>query len=383
MSRYPAASRAALGSLSVDFRCSPVSFAAAAGTIAPLAPTKGVRSKSRSSARSERRSERVYRPACTVVVCTRNRPELLNQCLAAVSKLDYGKFEVLVVDNGSADDRTREVAASWGAGYVLESAVGASRARNRGARMSHSEIVAYLDDDAIPEPGWLSGLAQEFRDPRVMAATGQIRTLSVAREGEEIHAWIGDFERGHERLIVDLQEKRWFELANFGGLGDGNMAFRRRAFECWPGFHLSLGPGTPLNFCEEHHAFFSLIDKGYRVVYTPDAIVHHSSVPRTLPEQQARRLAQLSASTAYATLMLVEQPAYRWATIKYFLQALTGRRRSWRCPPSEPLPPVSPLKILRALFAGPFLYAQARLSSRESTRAAVVSAEAPSASDHS
>jgi cellulose synthase/poly-beta-1,6-N-acetylglucosamine synthase-like glycosyltransferase len=303
--------------------------------------------------------------------------------LAAVSKLDYAKFDVLVVDNGSGDERTREVAAFWGAGYVLEPAVGASRARNRGARMSHSEIVAYLDDDAIPEPGWLGGLAQEFRDPRVMAATGQIRTLSVSRKGEEVHASVGEFERGHERLIVDQQEKRWFELANFGGLGDGNMAFRRRAFESWSGFHLSLGPGTPLNFCEEHHAFFSLIDQGYRVVYTPDAIVHHSSVPRTLPELQARRLAQLSASTAYATLLLMEQPAYRWATIKYFVEALTGRRRSWRCPPSEPLPPVSLLKIARALLAGPFLYAQARIRNTESAGTAVVSAEAPSASDHS
>jgi cellulose synthase/poly-beta-1,6-N-acetylglucosamine synthase-like glycosyltransferase len=376
--RYPVPSREALGSLSVDLRCSPIaSFAS--GTIAPLAPAKGVRNKGRSAARSER----VYRPACTVVVCTRNRPELLNQCLAAVSKLEYGKFDILVVDNGSGDERTREVAAFWGAGYVLEPAVGASRARNRGARMSQAEIVAYLDDDAIPEAGWLSGLALEFRDPRVMAATGQIRTLSVARDGEEIHASVGDFERGHERLIVDLQEKHWFELSNFGGLGDGNMAFRRRAFECWPGFHLSLGPGTPLNFCEEHHAFFSLIDKGYRVVYTPDAIVHHSSVLRTLPELQTRRLAQLSASTAYAMLMLVEQPAYRWATLKYFLQAIAGRRRRWRCPPSEPVPPVSPLKILRALLAGPFLYAQARLRNRESAAAAVVSAEAPSASDRS
>jgi cellulose synthase/poly-beta-1,6-N-acetylglucosamine synthase-like glycosyltransferase len=280
--------------------------------------------------------------------------------LAAVSKLDYGKFEILVVDNGSGDERTREVAAFWGAGYVREPAVGASRARNRGARMSQAEIVAYLDDDAIPEPGWLVGLAREFRDPRVMAATGQIRTLSVAREGEDVHASVGGFERGQERLVVDRREKRWFELSNFGGLGDGNMAFRRQAFECWPGFHLSLGPGTPLAFCEEHHAFFSLIDQGYRVVYTPHAVVHHSSVPRTVSELQARRLAQLSASTAYATLMLVEQPAYRWATLKYFFQALAGQRRSWRCPPTEAMPSVSPLKILWALLAGPFLYLQAR-----------------------
>ncbi len=338
---------------------------------APVSSAKSARSSK--SATKARTSVRTYHPTCTVVVCTRNRPELLNQCLAAVSQLDYGKFDVLVVDNGG-DERTSEVAAFWGAGYVREPELGASRARNRGARMSHSEIVAYLDDDAIPEPGWLSGLACEFRDPRVMAATGQIRTLSVSRDGEEIVASMGGFERGQEKLTVDQQHKRWFELANFGGLGDGNMAFRRQAFENWPGFHVCLGPGTPLQFCEEHHAFFSLIAQGYRVIYTPDAVVHHSSVLRSVPELQTRHLAQLSASTAYAMLLMVEQPGYRWATIKYFIEALLGRRRSWRCPPTESIPRSSALQTLRALAVGPVRYFKARLAAREESRAAVIPA---------
>jgi cellulose synthase/poly-beta-1,6-N-acetylglucosamine synthase-like glycosyltransferase len=67
----------------------------------------------------------------------------------------------------------------WGVRYVVEPLVGLSRARNRGARACDSEIVAFLDDDALPEPEWLSGLLREFEDPLVMAVTGRILPLSV------------------------------------------------------------------------------------------------------------------------------------------------------------------------------------------------------------
>ena len=40
-----------------------------------------------------------FRPGCAVVICTRNRPEDLSQCLEAVKRLNYPRFEVLVVDN--------------------------------------------------------------------------------------------------------------------------------------------------------------------------------------------------------------------------------------------------------------------------------------------
>src|SRR5579871_6798901 len=90
------------------------------------------------------------RPTCTVVIPTHDRPDALDRCLAEVSKLDYDNFDVLVVDNAPSDDQAREVAARWCARYLLEPVAGLSRARNRGALFSNSEIIAYLDDDAVP-----------------------------------------------------------------------------------------------------------------------------------------------------------------------------------------------------------------------------------------
>jgi cellulose synthase/poly-beta-1,6-N-acetylglucosamine synthase-like glycosyltransferase len=371
---HPASSRDMLGSLSHGSARSPLS-SFPPGT-APLSHVKG-------KVRSAGSSSGAYRPSCTVVICTRNRPEFLDQCLAAVAKLDYGRFEVLVVDNAPSDEHTREVATRWRAGYVVEPVVGLSRARNHGALVCRSEIVAYLDDDAVPERGWLSALVREFRDQRVMAATGQARPLTVNTEAERLFASMGGFDHGEERRVVDRRVRGWFELANFGGLGDGyNMAFRRRVFETWPGFHESLGRGAALIAGEEHHAFFSLIDRGHRVVYTPRAVIRHP-YPRTVEELQRRHLSQLSEATAYITFMFVEEPAYRWAIVKYVLGAAFGTRRTWRCRGARKGPQLAgPWATLAARLGGPLLYMRSALRQPES-REAAISTEVPSATDHS
>jgi len=71
------------------------------------------------------------------------------------------RFEVVVVDNAPSDDRASEVAERHGARRVVEPIPGLSRARNRGARESTGDLVAYLDDDAIADSGWLGGLAAD------------------------------------------------------------------------------------------------------------------------------------------------------------------------------------------------------------------------------
>src|SRR2546422_10702578 len=99
---------------------------------------------------------------CTVVICTRDRPESLDRCLGAVGALDYPSFDVLVVDNGSSATGTREVAERWGARCTVEPRPGLSRARNRGAGEAQGDLIAYLDDDALPEPGWLAAIEREL-----------------------------------------------------------------------------------------------------------------------------------------------------------------------------------------------------------------------------
>jgi glycosyltransferase involved in cell wall biosynthesis len=307
----------------------------------------------------------MFTPSCSVVICTRNRPEELNQCLTGVSRLLYPRFDVLVVDNASADRRTREVARRWGARYVVEPVVGVSRARNCGARACEGEIVAYLDDDAVPESAWISTLVAEFRDPRVMAVSGGILPLRVETEAECLFEQMGGFGVGGQRWEVDRQHPLWFSLANFGGLGnEANMAFRRQAFDFWPGFDERLGRGTPVGAAEGSYALFSLIHRGYRIVHTPGAVVRHP-YPQTMDELRRRYMGDLASATAYLTFLLVEEPEYRRATIQFIGEALMGTRRPWHSPTGCYRPRIVPRwRTLLAYLSGPFLYARSRFQQR-------------------
>ncbi len=301
-------------------------------------------------------------PTTSVVICTHNRPAQLEKCLEAVSRLNYPHFEVVVVDSAPTDDGARRVAARWDVIYVVEPMPGASRARNRGARACTSEVVAFLDDDAVPEAEWLSCLTGEFEDPCVMAVGGRIVGLSIETRAERFFDGIGGFDCGPERRVVDQGTPRWFELANFGGLGNGNLAIRRCAFDSWRGFHECLGPGTPLVMGEEHHALFSLIARGYRVVYAPDAVIKHP-YPGTIEELRLRLSRRLLTFTGYITLLVIEEPKYRWPALKYVLEGLCGLRRRWRWHP-----PISQYKVLSfpqrlvAFLQGPICYARVRLT---------------------
>src|SRR5262249_22229023 len=150
--------------------------------------------------------------------------------------------------------------------------VGLSRTRNYGARNSSSDIVAFLDDDALPAQDWLCNLIAEFSDPTVIAVTGLISPLNPnPYGGAEQYVY-----RRKQRKVFDSTIRDWFALANFGAIGDGaNMAFRRSIFETWPGFNEWLGLGTPIRGSEEHNAFFELIKRGHRIIFTPAAVVQH------------------------------------------------------------------------------------------------------------
>jgi len=102
----------------------------------------------------------------SVVICTKNRPANLRECLSAIARLDPIPSEVLVVDNTQGNQETENLSREFGARYVVEPVPGLSRARNRGLVECDTEIVAFLDDDAIPAPDWLGILMEPFADEK-------------------------------------------------------------------------------------------------------------------------------------------------------------------------------------------------------------------------
>ena len=295
-------------------------------------------------------------PSCTVVVCTCERPQHLCSCLEALSRVEYENFSVLVVDNAPLSKATREIAAKFAVGYVVEPVPGLSRARNCGAQASTGDIIAYLDDDGLADAGWLRALVREFEDPAVAAVGGRVVPVGGLRESHEAGRLRGSYLPGEVRRKVDRRTSDWFAQTNFGALGIGtNMAFRRTAFERWCGFDPRLGRGTPLDVGEETYAFFKLIKLGYTMVYTPDAVVEHPYRPPK-EDMLCRRIRSRASLTGYLTFLLFEEPLYAPQTLRYMGQRLCGKRPEWRGH-LEPTDEIIPRwRAALALAGGPWLY---------------------------
>src|SRR5512142_2445541 len=113
-------------------------------------------------------------PSCTVVVCTRRRPSQWRQCLQSLHKLRYPDCKVLVVENDGDSGEAERIAASYGAPYRLCTRRGLSAARNLAVNLCDTELLAFIDDDAICDHDWLQHSASLFLDPTVYAVTGKI-----------------------------------------------------------------------------------------------------------------------------------------------------------------------------------------------------------------
>lgn len=287
-----------------------------------------------------------------MVIATRLRPKLLERCLAALARLESAPSEIIVVDNSHGDAETEDAARAHGARYVVEPVQGLSRARNAGARTAHGDVLAFLDDDTIPEPGWLDAMVAAFTaDRAVVAAAGRIVSIGVDTPAQRLYAETLDL--GPGSWAIDRSTNHWFEICNFGGVGaGGNMAVRRSAAETWPGFRESLGLGAPIPGGEEHYAFFELVRSGGRIAYVGAAAVGHPC-PRHPSALEDMVYRNIFVGCAYGAMLLREDPQHRRSVLHFLVGAIRGKERAWR-PSASRIGDVgvSRLRIVRSSFAG-------------------------------
>ena len=213
-----------------------------------------------------------------VVICTRNRPEQLAQCLRSLKQLSPCPQEILVVDNAPNSDATRQVVAQMpGIRYVLEPRPGLSVARNTGIRHSTADIIAFTDDDVTVHSDWSARLQQSFQNPKVMAVTGLVLTVELETEAQLIFEKRWSFNQGYRAITFDTQ---FFEQTKPRGvpvwhIGAGaNMAFRRQAFELVGDFDERLGAGAA-GCNEDSELWYRVLAEGWLCRYEPTAVVYH------------------------------------------------------------------------------------------------------------
>jgi len=201
----------------------------------------------------------------SVVIPTKDRPQLLARCLDTVRAALRPGDEVVVVDASSSAHDVAAVVAERGARLVRCSPPGSSRQRNAGAAEARHDLIAFLDDDVRVATGWADGVVEAFVEhPEVAFLTGRLE--------------VPPDQTGYTRAVSVKTETEPALLtgASRGTLGhSANIALRRAAFERVGGFDEQLGPGAPFPAAEDGDLMDRLFAAGYLGWYAPAALGWH------------------------------------------------------------------------------------------------------------
>jgi mycofactocin glycosyltransferase len=246
----------------------------------------------------------------TVVIPVRDRHAELAQCLAGLA----GTPRVIVVDDCSADPAAiARIAAHAGAQMVRRAVNGGpAAARNTGLAEVQTPLVAFLDSDCVPAPGWLDALLPHFADPAVGAVAPRIVPEAPGR------TWLARYEGASSTLDMGAQASIVRPGARVPYVPGAALVVRRAA--AGAGFAEDMQVGEDVDFV------WRLAAAGWRVRYEPAATMAHLHRVR-LGEWFARRK---DYGTSAASLELRHPGTVRplqvsaWTALAW-LAAVTGR----------------------------------------------------------
>jgi GT2 family glycosyltransferase len=197
-------------------------------------------------------------PHVTVVVCSYNGARVIEDCLEGLARLEYPSYDVVVIDDGSTDG-TAAIARSYGVKVISTPNHGLSHARNLGLEAASGELIAYTDDDARPDPHWLTYLVDTFLRTDHSAVggpnipppdDGAIAECVANAPGGPAHVLVSDGEAEH--------------------IPGCNMAFRTSALRDLGGFDPRFRTaGDDVDVC------WRLRDAGHTIGFNAAAMVWH------------------------------------------------------------------------------------------------------------
>ncbi len=289
----------------------------------------------------------------SVVIVSRGRPKALLRCLTGVSQLYYPNFEVIVVADPHGMKAIQD--SKWDplVKQVEFDEANISIARNLGVAQSAGEVVAFIDDDAVPEPTWLTHLCSPFEnDPEVAVTGGFVR----GRNGISFQWKAQTIDVSGESQVLVVDEVRTTVLQPTNGRAiktEGtNMAVRRDVLADMGGFDPAFR-----YFCDETDLNMRLATDGRATAIVPLAEVHHGFLPNATrrASRAPKDLFQIGASKAVFLRKHCpqEQHAEVW-------RIFTGRekRRALRYMQSGELEPRDVRRLMSSLRSG---YAEGQL----------------------
>lgn len=251
-------------------------------------------------------------PSVSIIIVSRGRPQTLMLCLNGVSRLLYSRYEIIVVSDPDGANAVRQSEFSDTVKLLVFDEANISTARNLGIAAAGGDIVAFVDDDAVPEPAWLVHLLQPFDEADVATVGGFVRGrngISFQWKAREVD------QTGEARpLVIDENQPTILTPeANHAIKTEGtNMAIRRRILTEMGGF-------DPVFrfYLDETDLNLRLAVTGHRTAISPLAEVHHAYAPsvRRKASRAAIDLTEIGASLAVFLRKHCpkERRAQRWA----------------------------------------------------------------------
>lgn len=262
----------------------------------------------------------------TVCVCTRDRGGLVAGAIRSVLASTHQDFDLVVVDQSSADDTARAVerfARDSRLRYLHSRTRGVSRARNLAVAQARGPIVACTDDDCEVAPDWLETIVANFaHDPAVAQIQGEVLPPPGADP-----ATVPVTCRIARRRRISSPWAKWVDA----GIG-ANRAFRLDALREVGPFDESLGPGARFHGCEDSDMTYRVLRAGHVLLNAPEVKVTHRGDRSGAEGRMYMRRLALGVGAAYmkhlrcGDLAILPALLHEWFRYLSWRRLLTGRR---------------------------------------------------------
>lgn len=205
----------------------------------------------------------------SIIINTLNRGHTLENTIKSLFYLDYKyDYEVIIVD-GNSTDNTAEILDKYKRYIKIGNCPCAnlSMSRNIGIAMADSNYIAFIDDDAIPEPEWLTNIMKKFDREDVAAVGGPVydnHGIDFQKKRFIINRFVNDYSKSK------LPIHSFPHSFEFYGVIGCNSIFRKDYVLKVGGFNEQYD-----YFLDETELCSRLIDYGYRIEYSENAFVHH------------------------------------------------------------------------------------------------------------
>lgn len=242
----------------------------------------------------------------SIIIPTFNRYNFLKKCFESLARQTCNKenFEIIIVDDGGIDKLEAlidNLAPYHLVKYLKQDSKGPAAARNLGIKNAKGEIIGFIDDDAVAQENWISNAIDLFKDSQIAAVEGKV-VIDRAK--------ITPFSHNIENL-------------NGGLYCSCNMFYRKSVLEEVGGFDERFS----FAFREDADLAFSIMERGYKIIFSPEVVVFHNTVSNIWePFKQARRY-------CVDPFLYKKHPAFYYSKIDVYnfngFKLIHPRRRSY------------------------------------------------------